>query len=61
MWELSQDYHPINMAKEFYNWQGSATRALYEASEYMLVGLLKDGNLCTIHTKYITIQPKDPQ
>ena len=35
--------------------------ALQEASEACLVQLLEDLNLCTIHAKRITIQPKDIQ
>ena len=32
---------------------------LQEAAEAYLVGLLEDANLCVIHTKCITIMPKD--
>ena len=35
--------------------------ALQEAAEVYLVQLLEDSNLCTIHAKRITIQPKDIQ
>ena len=35
--------------------------ALQEAAEAYLVQLLKDSNLCAIHAKCITIQPKDMQ
>ena len=35
--------------------------ALQEAAEGYLVQLLEDSNLCTIHAKHITIQPKDIQ
>ena len=35
--------------------------ALQEAAEVYLVQLLEDSNLCTIHAKHITIQPKDIQ
>ena len=35
--------------------------ALQEAAEVYLVQLLEDSNLCTIHAKCITIQPKDIQ
>ena len=35
--------------------------ALQEAAEAYLVQLLEDFNLCTIHAKRITIQPKDIQ
>ena len=35
--------------------------ALREASEYYLVGLFEDTNLCAIHTKWVTIMPKDMQ
>ena len=35
--------------------------ALHEAAEAYLVQLLEDSNLCAIHTKHVTIQPKDIQ
>ena len=35
--------------------------ALQEAAEAYLVQLLEDSNLCAIHAKHITIQPKDIQ
>ena len=43
------------------HFQSSAIRALQEASEAFLVGLFEDTNLCAIHTKHITIMPKDIQ
>ena len=41
--------------------QGMAAKALQEAGEAFLVGLLEQANLCTIHTKQITLVPKDIQ
>lgn len=41
--------------------QKSAVVALQEASEAYLVGLFEDTNLCAIHAKRVTIQPKDIQ
>ena len=41
--------------------QSSAIYALQEASEAYLVYLFKDANLCAIHTKCVTIMPKDIQ
>ena len=35
--------------------------ALQEVAEVYLVQLLKDSNLCAIHAKRVTIQPKDIQ
>ena len=35
--------------------------ALQEAAEAHLVGLFEDANLCAIHTKRVTIMPKDIQ
>jgi len=32
-----------------------------EASEAFLIGVLEDANLCAIHAKRVTIQPKDIQ
>lgn len=39
--------------------QSTALDALQEASEAFLVDLLQDANLCTIHSKRITLMPKD--
>ena len=35
--------------------------ALQEAAEAFLVGLFEDTNLCVIHTKHVSIVPKDIQ
>ena len=40
-------------------WQSTAIEALQEASEAFLVRLFSDSNLCAIHAKRVTIQPKD--
>jgi histone H3 len=40
-------------------WQGSAMMALQEAAEAYMVGLMEDANLCAIHTKRVTVMPKD--
>ena len=34
-------------------------KALQEAGETFLVGLFEQVNLCVIHTKHVTIMPKD--
>jgi len=39
--------------------QSTAILALQEAAEAYLVGLFDDTNLCAIHAKRVTIQPKD--
>ena len=54
--EIAQDLGKMNM-----RFQSRAIMALQEASEAYLVGLLEDSNLCTIHTKRVTIMPKDIQ
>ena len=41
--------------------QGSAIICLQEAAEAYLVCLMEDANLCAIHTKWVTIMPKDIQ
>jgi histone H3 len=53
--EIAQDF------KGDLRFQGSAVMALQEAAEAYLVGLLEDANLCAIHCKRVTIQPKDLQ
>ena len=54
--ELAQD-----LGKMTIRFQSGAIMALQEASEAYLVGLLEDANLCAIHTKRVTIMPKDIQ
>lgn len=49
------------MSNVAYRWQGTAIMALQEAAEAHLVGLFEDCNLCAIHAKRVTIQPKDMQ
>lgn len=53
--EIAQDF------KTDLRFQGQAILALQEASEYYLVGLFDDTNLCAIHAKRVTIMPKDIQ
>ena len=53
--EITQDF------KTDLWFQSAAISALQEASEAYLVGLYEDTNLCTIHTKCVTIMPKDLQ
>jgi histone H3 len=39
--------------------QAGALASLQEASEAYLVGVFEDTNLCALHTKRVTIMPKD--
>ena len=54
--EIAQEVGKTDM-----HFQGSAIICLQEAAEAYLVSLLEDANLCTIHTKRVTIMPKDVQ
>jgi len=47
--------------KESVRFQSTAVLALQEASEYYLVGLFEDTNMCALHGKRVTITPKDMQ
>ena len=51
--EVTQDFR---MDLHF---QATALLAIQEAMEAWLVRLMEDMNLCAIHTRCITIQPKD--
>ena len=53
--EIAQGFKP-----DFHFWPFTMM-ALQEASEAYLVRLFKDTNLCAIHTKRVTIMPKDIQ
>ena len=41
--------------------QRIAVEALQEAAEYYITNLFDDANLCALHAKIITFQPKDMQ
>ncbi|GAA6040257.1 hypothetical protein JCM8097_009387 [Rhodosporidiobolus ruineniae] len=49
----------IAIKGESFRWQAAALEALHEAAEDYLVKLFEDTNLCAIHAKRVTIQPKD--
>jgi len=44
-----------------YRMQSAAILALQEAAEAYLIGLFEDTNMCAVHAKRVTIQPKDMQ
>ena len=41
------------------HFQATALLAIQEAMEAWLVRLMEDMNLCAIHAKHVTIQPRD--
>jgi histone H3 len=52
------------IATDFMNdvrFQSSAVLAIQEATEAYMVGLFEDANLCAIHSKRVTVMPKDIQ
>ena len=49
-----------NLGKDL-RFQSAAVLALQEASEAYLVGLFEDTNLCALHSKRVTIMPRDIQ
>lgn len=53
--EIAQDY------KTDLRFQVAAIGALQEAAEAYLTSLFTDTNLCAIHAKRVTIQPRDMQ
>ena len=60
---FSQLVHEMTLEVVKYDlcFQGSTIICLKEANEAYVVGLMEDANLCTIHTKRVTIMPKDIQ
>ena len=50
----------IDMAQEM-RFQSLVLLALQEAAKAYLMGLFEDTNLCAIHTRHVTILPKDIQ
>lgn len=53
--EIAQDF------KSDLRFQTSAILAIQEAAEAYLVGIFEDTNLCALHSKRVTIMPKDIQ
>lgn len=47
--------------KEGLRFQSAAVQAIQEATESYVISLLSDTNLCAIHTRRVTIMPKDVQ
>ena len=45
--------------KDGLRFQSSAVAAIQEATESYVVSLLADTNLCAIHTRRVTIMPRD--
>lgn len=45
--------------KEGLRFQSSAVLAIQEATESYVISLLSDTNLCAIHTRRVTIMPRD--
>ena len=48
-------------SKDNSRFAANAVLALQEAAEYFLVGLFEDVQLCAIHSKRVTVMPKDLQ
>jgi histone H3 len=46
-------------ARSEFRWQSSAMMALQEASESYLIDLYEAANLCAMHSRRVTIMPKD--
>ena len=60
VWEISGDHKVITSPLcGKVRFQSLAIKALQEASEAYIVGLFEDTTLCAIHTKRVTIMPKD--
>ena len=57
--EISQDHKRASFGADGPRFTASAIQALQEASEDYLVDLFEDVNLCAIHSKRVTIFPKD--
>lgn len=53
--EIAQDF------KLDLRFQSSAILALQESCEAYIVGLFEDSNLCAIHGRRVTVQPRDIQ
>ena len=60
--EITQDVTNPPSHLNNINWLTATSMLVYqEASEDHLIHVLEDTNLCAIHTKRVTIMPKDMQ
>lgn len=55
--EIAQDFKK----REGYRYQGHAVEALQEGSESFLTGLFEDSQLCSLHSKRVTVKCVDMQ
>ncbi len=51
----------VALTADSYRVQVRAMLVLQEGAEAFLVSLLEDSNLCAIHTKRVTVMPRDMQ
>ena len=47
------------ITKKVDRWTSNAIQALHEASEAYIIGMFEDSNLACIHSKRVTVMPKD--
>ena len=52
---LSVEQVQLQFTNKEFRWQASALLAMQEAAEAHLVHLFEDANLCTIHSKRVTV------
>ena len=50
-----------DITKKVDRWTSDALKVLQEASEAYIMALFEDSNLVTIHSKRVTVMPKDAQ
>ena len=55
------DYESGTVVKCPMRWTKGALKALHEAAENYMVGLMEDANLLAIHARRVTLQPWDIQ
>ena len=48
-----------NGAKSGLRWQAAACAAMQEATESYVIGVLSDANLCALHSRRVTLMPRD--
>ena len=57
--KLIREVCVVDLKLKEFRWQAAALEAIQEAAEHYLITMFDDANMCCIHRKRVTIEPKD--
>ena len=57
--KLIREVCVVDLKLKEFRWQAAALEAIQEAAERYLITMFDDANMCCIHRKRVTVEPKD--